>query len=137
MPRDVYETLENNGDGVVSEWDLPSEIRAKLEQKLHMLPAAEVDKSGKVNLPFGLIAGPGVWEQEWIYKLKIGGRQAIRPMLCLGPANRESEWTVLARAREQDGDTREQKAAAARAAKRRQEILEDRRICQVLIEAKK
>ncbi len=123
MLRTVWEALENNGGGVVTDWDIPPEQAGKLESKLDLLRAAEVDGSGRVNLPHKLLAGPGVFKQKWIYKLLINGKQALRPMLCLGPADREGQWTVLARATEKNNDTAPQKAAAATAAKRRGEVL--------------
>ena len=119
----IWEALENNGKGVVSDWDLPKEQAAKLDNKLNMLRNAEVDARGRVNLPPGLLDGPGVWKQQHIYKFRARGKQALRPMLCLGPVDLKAEWTVLARAREQDNDTTEQKTAAKTATVRRAEIL--------------
>lgn len=137
MARDVYEALENNGRKVVSDWDIPSDLRAKLERKLDMLASAEVDASGKVTLPTGTLAGPNIYNQQWIYKVIVNGNQALRPMVCLGPADRDTEWTVLARAKERDRDTREQKAAAATATLRRQEILDGTRQRVLFLEAKR
>lgn len=136
MARSVWEALENNGAGVVSGWPgVGPEAAAKLDQKLDMLRNAEVDAAGRVNLPQDLLAGPGVYQQKWIYKLKVKGQQALRPMLCLGPQLPEYEWTVLARATERDRDTRKSKAAAKVATVRRKEILERRRSRRLHIEA--
>ena len=135
MARSVWETTENNGDLVISDWDIPSEIAGKLESRLHLLRRAEVDAAGKVNLPHGALAGPNIYGQKWIYKLKVNGKQALRPMVCLGPSNKEREWTALARAREQDNDTSEQKSAAVTAASRRQQIIDGKRTRKILLDA--
>jgi hypothetical protein len=135
MARTVWEAVVN-GDGIISDWPkLPHQTRAILESKVDMLRRAEVDESGKVTLPQGAISGPGVFGQAGIYKLRVNGSWAIRPMLCLGPVDRDLEWTILARAREQNNDTSEQKAAAKLARERiprivagtiaRQELPED------------
>ena len=41
--RKVWEALEPNGDGVVSGWAIQTEQRAKLDQKIDMLSAADVN----------------------------------------------------------------------------------------------
>jgi hypothetical protein len=106
MAREIWEAFENDGDAVVSRWPkLSSETLAKLDSKLEMLQNAEVGPGGKVLLPSKLLAGPGVYGQSGIYKLIINGKQAIRPMLCLGPQKPASEWTILARATKKDNDT--------------------------------
>ena len=136
MLRSVWEALENNGDGVVSDWNLPSAERAKLETKLDMLAGAEVDPAGKVNLPSGMIVGPHIHKQTGIYKLIVNGNQALRPMICLGPTANDKEWTVLARARKQDNNTGPEKAAAVTATTRRAEILGRTRKRKIFIEIK-
>ena len=93
--RDVWEALEPDGEGVVTHWRLQVEQRAKLDAKLDMLRAAEVDElTRQAHLPPNLLAGPGINGQKWIYKLKIKGRVALRPMLCLGPVETRGEWTI-------------------------------------------
>jgi hypothetical protein len=101
--RKIYEWLDSAGKGVITDWPkLQERQRAKLESKLPMLREAEVDVAGHVNLPPNLLAGPGVYGQHEIYKMKIHGNVALRPMLCLGPIDRDREWTFLARAVEKD-----------------------------------
>jgi hypothetical protein len=102
--RDVYEVLDDDGRWLVTGWPkLQQSQRAKLESKLDMLRRAEVDpKTRQANLPQDLLAGPNVYGQPWIYKLKVKGNVALRPMICLGPTDHEKEWTVLARATEKD-----------------------------------
>lgn len=120
--RKLYERIDSSGDGVVSDWALETRQSAKLESKLPLLCRAEVDPSGKVNLPPGLIGGPGIDGYSSIYELKIHGNVALRPMLCLGPINRALEWTILARAIERDRSLKPSDAAAIAEA-RRQDII--------------
>lgn len=110
---------------MLSDWGIEKAQAGQLDAKLTALSKAEVDPTtGKVKLPTGLVAGPHVWGQKWIYKLRINGRVALRPMFCLGPIKNADEWTFLARAREVGNDTTEQKAAAATAASRRTEVMQ-------------
>jgi hypothetical protein len=46
------------------------------------------------NLGPELLAGP-LKGYPHIYKIKINGRVALRPLLCKGPVNMESEFTLL------------------------------------------
>ena len=125
--RKIYEAAENNGARVISDWEYYKTHEAKIDQKLHMLQAAEVDpKTRKAVLPQDLLAGPGVYGQKWIYKLKIKGDVALRPMVCLGPRDHDAEWTVLFRAVEK-GNKLVPDDAADRAEQRRQEIAVVRR----------
>lgn len=119
----IYEWLDSAGKGVVTDWRrLQQEQRAKLDQKLDMLTKAEIDPGTRqANLPQNTLAGPGYDGQPWIYKLKVRGRVALRPMLCLGPASQD-EWTVLVRAVERDG-VLEPSDAASIAEQRRIEIV--------------
>src|SRR4051812_44038266 len=101
--RKLYEWIGASGDGVVLAWPLQTAQYGKLDSKLALLRRAEVSLSGKVNLPPGLIGGLGINGYTSIYELKIHGNVALRPMLCIGPIDRDSEWTILARAVERDG----------------------------------
>lgn len=123
--RKIYEWIDGAGRGIVTDWDLQVEQRAKLDDKLQMLRRAEVDATGRVNLPQNLLAGPGVYGQALIYKLKVKGNVALRPMLSLGPVSRDTEWTILTRAEERDRRLLPLNAADV-AETRRQEILADR-----------
>jgi hypothetical protein len=120
--RKLYEWIDASGDGVVSGWKLQQRQATKLDSKLVVLRAAEVDSSGKVRLGASLIGGPGIDGYSSIYKLKIHGNVALRPMACLGPLNVNLEWTILARAIEKDGVLNPADAAAT-AERRRQEIM--------------
>lgn len=122
--RKIYEWVDATGHGVVTDWDLQVAQRAKLDDKLQMLRRAEVDATGRVNLPQNLLAGPGVYGNAAIYKLKVKGNVALRPMLSLGPMNRDTEWTILARAEERDRRLLPPDAAGV-AEMRRREIITD------------
>lgn len=118
MEKTVFEAVVA-GSGVLSGWELPTRMRAKLDAKVDMLRRAEFDASGRVSLPPALLAGPGVFKAPHIYKLIVEGDLALRPMFCRGPIDANSEWTALARAIERNNDTRESREAAATAAQRR------------------
>lgn len=98
-----------------------------------MLVHAEVHpQTRQANLPQGLLAGPGVYGQVWIYKLKLKGNVALRPMLCRGPFS-DNEWTILSRAKERDdvlipanaADVAEERRLQIRADKTRRRLLVD------------
>ncbi len=61
---------------------------ARLSRKLKMLEDTGPD------LPTGLLAGP-IKGHAHIYKLKINGRVALRPLLCKGPMYNNIEFTLL------------------------------------------
>ena len=123
IPKTVWEAHEGGAEWVVDDWPLPPEMAAKLDLKIAMLRAAEVDATGRVQLPHNLLAGPKIHGHSHIYKMRVQGSMALRPMLCLGPADTSSEWTVLCRCSKKDNDTGAEKDAAALAAMRRAEIV--------------
>lgn len=124
--RKVYEWLDVRGVGLITGRRLQADTQAKLDQKLALLRRAEVDASGRVALPPDLLAGPGVYRQKWIYKLKLHGRLALRLMLALGPIDREHEWTLLFDAVERDNELKPPgRQAAAEAERRRQQVIAD------------
>lgn len=121
----VFEWVDERGKGVVTDWDLQSPQRAKLEAKLDMLVNAEVDPdTRKANLPSDLLAGPGYDGQPFIYKLKARGNVQLRPMVCVGP-DRLDEWTILYPSIEV-GNVLRPPNAASLAEERRKEILADK-----------
>lgn len=98
--------------------------QAQLDQKLDALARADSEM-----LP-GLIAGPlrikGV-KYPHIYKLQIGGKIRLRPLLCRGPFDAEKEITLLAGATERDGKL-DPPGAPDQAVARREEIKSDARL---------
>jgi hypothetical protein len=125
--RKVYEAVEDNGEGALTDWEYFKTQEAQIDRKLHMLQQVEVNsKTGKAECPQDVLAGPGVYNQKFIYKLQTRGNVALRPMVCLGPVTRDAEWTVLTRAIEKQWKLIP-KDAADRAELRRQEIVAKRR----------
>ena len=67
--------------------------RAKLNAKLDMLA-----KLGSALLP-QVLTGT---DTAGILKLRVKGNVQLRPMLCMGPINNETEFTLLIGAKERD-----------------------------------
>jgi hypothetical protein len=67
---------------------LSTQARAALDNKIKRLSQNDYDLAIKTKL----LAGP---IHKHIYKLRIGGSVALRPMLCRGPINNLSEYTFL------------------------------------------
>jgi hypothetical protein len=79
------------------------------------------------DLPTGLLAGPikskrNKKMQSHIYKLRINGNKALRPMLCKGPIAMDTEYTMLIGAIEVNSVL---DIDAEDAESRRSEIIED------------
>lgn len=130
--RKVFEWIDTRGRGVISDWNIQEEQRAKLDQKIHMLRKAEIDPVTRVtSLPPQLLAGPNIYGQSRIYKLKVKGRVALRPFLAL---DQNGDWVFLERAVERDGRYEPPaKTAAATAETRRLELIADPSRKQILL----
>lgn len=113
----IYDHVDRHGVNVFAEWTrrLERVQRKLLRAKLDMLAIAGPD------LPTQLLAGTGV---PHIYKLRVKGNVQLRPMLCRGPVDNNSEFTLLYGAIEV-GDVLQPVDAAERAAVIREEILAD------------
>jgi hypothetical protein len=106
MSWDLYDFTNERGESVLQEWiereRLSRRDIGQLRQKLDMLVIAGP------ALPPKLLAGP---IYKHIYKLIIHGDRMLRPFLCKGPFNMETEFTLLLGAieadRELDHDPRE------------------------------
>jgi hypothetical protein len=79
-------------DRVITDWSREKRQRRGLKARLVML--AQVDRDQAVG---SLIFKT---EAEGIYYAKIRGNVALRPRLCLGPRNTDTEVTFLQRATE-------------------------------------
>lgn len=92
MPYLVYDFLDANGRSVIAQWIKKSKIITRdigqLNQKLDML------RLNGFDLHPNLLAGP-IKKQKQIYKLVIHGQRMLRPMLCKGPFQMDSEFTLL------------------------------------------
>jgi hypothetical protein len=115
----LYDYVDNRGLNDFEAWSrgLEKPDRARLSQKLRMLETVGPE------LPPQLLAGP-IKGQSHIYKLRINGRVALRPLLCKGPISNDEEFTLLKGATEVDRKWEPRNAPFA-AETRRQEILRD------------
>ncbi len=69
--------------------------QAQLDNKIELLRR-------EPSLLDGMIHGP-IKGYKHLYKLKIGGKVRLRPLLCRGPVDADNELTLLAGATERDG----------------------------------
>jgi len=94
----IFEYLERGDQSTIGVWlvekDITERDRGQLVQKMDLLAMHGP------NLPPGLLAGPIKSKrnrkmQSHIYKFIIHGDKMLRPMLCKGPIEMESEYTML------------------------------------------
>lgn len=95
MAFPVYDFIDKDGQSVIAAWTaaLTRRSRGALDSKLNMLAI------NGANLPPKLLAGP-IKKTGHIYKLIIHADVMLRPMLCKGPFEMESEFTLLVGAQE-------------------------------------
>lgn len=93
----LYDYVGPRGDNDFKlwSWRLQKADLARLNRKLKML------EDNGADLPTGLLAGP-IKGHAHIYKLRINGRVALRPLLCKGPIDNDTEFTLLMGAFEKD-----------------------------------
>jgi hypothetical protein len=86
----LYDYVTASGDNDIEDWSdgLQKPDLARLNRKLKML------EDNGPNLGTGLLAGP-IKGYAHIYKLRITGNVALRPLLCKGPIDNEREFTLL------------------------------------------
>jgi hypothetical protein len=98
MAFSLYDYIDDDGKSVILTWrsGLTVRSRAQLDSKLHML-----EISGP-NLGPKLFAGP-IKKTGHIYKLIIHADVMLRPMLCKGPFEMDTEFTLLIGAKEVQG----------------------------------
>ena len=113
----LYDYIDERGINQFEQWSrgLESGDRAKLHRKLKALEDTEP------GLIPGLLSGP-INGYPHIYKLRIGGKVRLRPLLCKGPIEKDSELTLLMGATERDWKWNPHNAREVAVA-RRQEIL--------------
>jgi len=94
----LYDFIDEGGENVILSWrnGLTARSRAQFDSKLHML-----EISGP-NLGPKLLAGP-INKTRHVYKLIIHADVMLRPMLCKGPFEMETEFTLLIGAKEVQG----------------------------------
>jgi hypothetical protein len=97
MSWDLYDFTNARGESLLKEWvereRLSRRDLGQLHHKLDMLVTAGP------SLPPKLLAGP---VHKHIYKLIIHGERMLRPFLCKGPFNMDTEFTLLLGAIETD-----------------------------------
>lgn len=93
MLFNIFDYVNARGENEFKIWteDLQKRQRTKLNQKLDMLETL----GGQ--LPPRLLSDSGT---RGIKKLKIQGNVKLRPLLCEGPVNNHSEYTLLMGAKE-------------------------------------
>ena len=91
----LYDYIDHDGNNDIKTWTLALQKveRAKLNAKLDML-----EKLGSDLFPHVLTDTPTLG----IHKLRVKGKVQLRPMLCKGPINNDSEFTLLIGAAERD-----------------------------------
>ena len=95
---------------------LQKKERAKLGEKF-----VRLETQGQDELFPGLLSGP-LRGARHIYKIKIKGPVAVRPLLCKGPQKMNQEYTILMIALERDNQLVPRDALRI-AENRRQEII--------------
>lgn len=115
----LYDYLDAGGKNDFEAWcrTLQKGDLGKLNAKLKML-----EDHGLGLLP-QILAGP-LRGYPHIYKLKINGRVALRPLLCKGHIDNDSEFTLLKGAFEVGGEW-DPRTAPSEAVTRRDEGLAD------------
>ncbi len=116
----LYDYVDQRNVNHIEQWTkgLEKKYRAMLHRKLKALE----DETEQGLLP-KLFDGP-LKGYPHIYKLKIGGKVKLRPLLCKGPIDNDDELTLLIGATER-GWQYNPKNAPAIAEERRKEILND------------
>jgi len=98
MSWNLFDFTNERGDSLVQEWiereKLSRRDLGQLNQKLDMLVVAGP------SLPPKLLAGP---IYKHVYKLIVHGERMLRPFLCKGPFNMDTEYTLLLGAIEANG----------------------------------
>ena len=117
MSWELYDYRDNRGTNDIKSWTqaLQKDQRAKLALRLDML-----QQNGS-DLSTGVFSDT---KMPHIKKIRIGGKVAVRLMLCRGPINNNSEFTLLLGAIEKDRKLIP-KDAEKLAELRRQEIITD------------
>ena len=117
-------TQERRFPGAVRTWRDEQQVaqRGQIDEKIDSLATV-----GPEALP-GLIAGPlsikGKGKFSHIYKLQMGGKVRLRPLLCRGTKDLDAELTLLVGATERGGEFAPLNAPE-KADLRRKEILND------------
>lgn len=130
MPKAVYDFVDIKGRNVVTEWldGLDKVMRARMQSKLEVLLRVDTE------LPPKLLTDT---KENQIKELRVCSKEALRLLLCKGPAPqlKEKEFTLLFGAEERDNKYAPRNALAF-AERNRQLVLADPLKHRVLREAK-
>lgn len=130
MPKAVYDFVDIKGRNVVTEWldGLDKVMRARMQSKLEVLLRVDTE------LPPKLLTDT---KENQIKELRVCSKEALRLLLCKGPAPqlKEKEFTLLFGAKERDNKYAPRNALAF-AERNRQLVLADPLKHRVLREAK-
>jgi hypothetical protein len=90
MTWTLYDYVDAHGNNDFEAWSrsLQKQELAKLNARLKVL-----EDNGPALAP-QMLAGP-LSGYPHIYKLKMNGKIALRPLLCKGPISNETEYTLL------------------------------------------
>jgi len=116
----IYEFVDDRGDPVLAIWFR----RERVQKNARILFDQKVDLLAKYgpDLPPELLAGP---VDGHIYKLKVRAHGVqLRPHLCKGPVNNDTEYTFLCGAIEKNSEL-DPIDVAERSERNRQVILTD------------
>ena len=120
MAHDVYDFVDNRGRSVIGSWIAEEKLGRRevgvLNSKIDVLEVSGPD------LAPGLLKGP-INKERHIYKLVIHAGRMLRPMLCKGPFEMDTEFTLLLGALEKDGKL---SVGASKATANREILLADR-----------
>jgi hypothetical protein len=119
MTWTLYDYVDADGNNDFKAWSrsLQKPELAKLNRRLKAL-----EDNGPALAP-QMLAGP-LAGYPHIYKLKMNGKVALRPLLCKGPINNETEFTLLKGAFEV-GNKWQPSSAPSEAVARRGFVLND------------
>lgn len=94
----LYDFASEDRESIIAMWQrgLSKRSRGAIDSKLNMLAICGM------SLPPKLLVGP-INKTGHIYKLRIHADVMLRPMLCRGPINMDTEFTLLAGAVEIQG----------------------------------
>jgi hypothetical protein len=113
----LYDHLEADGTNTIEGWtgNLQSLERGKLNQKLDILRM-----HGDALIPNTL----SPTDEPGILKIRVHGKVQLRPLLCRGPVQPESEYTLLVGAIEK-GSELKPKGVLSQAIANKQEVVQD------------
>ena len=116
---DVYDFIHVRQGNVIGKWvrELRGPDRARFKLKVRALSQIDYDRA----IGTKLLQGP---VYKHIYKLKIHGEIMMRPLLCRGPIDNDSEYTLLVGAREENFKLLPS-SAPGEAGERRQQVIDD------------